>query len=118
MKVLVVDDSTTMRMIVKKMVKSAGFDADFVEAADGVQGLEKIKSESPDLVLCDWNMPNMSGIELLAEMREQGITVDFGFVTTESSEEMRSKAMELGAKFLISKPFTEESIRAALRAFF
>lgn len=118
MKVLVVDDSAAMRMIVKKMVKAAGFVADFIEAADGAIGLEKIKSESPDLVLCDWNMPNMSGIELLAELNAQGITVDFGFVTTESSEDMRHRAEELGAKFLISKPFTEDSIHTALRSFF
>jgi len=118
MKVLVIDDSAAMRMIVKKMVKSAGFDAQFVEAEDGVQGLEKIKSEAPELVLCDWNMPNMTGIELLEELGNQGVSVDFGFVTTEASEEMRTRAREAGAKFLVSKPFTEESIKAALRPFF
>ncbi len=118
MKVLVIDDSVAMRMIVKKMVKGAGFSADFIEAEDGQIGLEKIKSESPDLVLCDWNMPNMTGIELLAALNNEDITVDFGFVTTESSAEMRSRAEELGAKFLISKPFTTDSIHDALKKFF
>ncbi|OUS16438.1 response regulator [Gammaproteobacteria bacterium 50_400_T64] len=118
MKVLVVDDSVAMRMIVKKMVKAAGFSADFIEAADGQLGLDKIKSDSPDLVLCDWNMPNMSGIELLTALNDEGITVDFGFVTTESSDEMRAKAEGLGAKFLISKPFTKESVFDALKSFF
>ncbi len=118
MKVLVVDDSVAMRMIVKKMVKAAGFSADFIEAADGQLGLEKIRAESPDLVLCDWNMPNMSGIELLAALNDEGISVDFGFVTTESSDEMRMKAEELGAKFLIVKPFTAETVFDALKSFF
>ena len=118
MKVLVVDDSVAMRMIVKKMVKAAGFSANFVEAADGQIGLSKIKEESPDLVLCDWNMPNMSGIELLTALNEEGIKVDFGFVTTESSDEMRAKAEDLGAKFLISKPFTKDSVFEALKSFF
>ena len=118
MKVLVVDDSVAMRMIVKKMVKGAGFTADFIEAEDGQVGLEKIKGESPDLVLCDWNMPNMTGIELLAALNEEGISVNFGFVTTESSADMRARAEELGAKFLISKPFTTDTIYDALNSYF
>lgn len=118
MKVLIVDDSVAMRMIVKKVVKKAGFDATFLEAEDGLVGLEKIKSESPDLVLCDWNMPNMSGIELLETLQSESINVDFGFVTTESSDDMRARAEAAGAKFLISKPFTEDSVHAALKSFF
>ncbi|HAD09576.1 MAG TPA: response regulator [Porticoccaceae bacterium] len=118
MKVLIVDDSAVMRLMVKKIVKAAGFDAEFVEAEDGIQGLEKIESESPGLVLCDWNMPNMTGIELLEKLREVGISVNFGFVTTEASEAMRTRAREAGAKFLVSKPFTEESMRSALQPYF
>lgn len=118
MNVLVIDDSTAMRLIVKRMIKTAGFSATFSDAADGLLGLEKIRESCPDLVLCDWNMPNMTGIELLQKLNEEEISVNFGFVTTEASPEMRKLATDNGAQFLITKPFTETSIREALGAFF
>ena len=118
MNVLIIDDSTAMRMIVKRMLKVAGFSATFSDAADGLLGLEKIRESCPDLVLCDWNMPNMTGIELLQKLNEEEISVNFGFVTTEASQEMRKLATDNGAKFLITKPFTEISIREALDPFF
>ncbi len=118
MKILIVDDSTAMRMMVKRMLKTAGFSGhDVIEAADGVQALEKIKSEDPDLVLSDWNMPNMNGMELLTALNEQDIKLDFGFVTTESTQDMRNAVKDAGAKFLIAKPFTEESVSKALSPF-
>lgn len=118
MNVLVIDDSTAMRLIIKRMLKAAGFSATFSDAADGLLGLEKIRESCPDLVLCDWNMPNMTGIELLQKLNEEQISVNFGFVTTEASPEMRKLATDNGAKFLITKPFTETSIQEALGAFF
>lgn len=115
MKVMIVDDSTAMRLIVKKTLRGAGFDdLDFVEAADGAQAFEAIQQSVPDLVLCDWNMPNMTGIQLLQKLNEAEIEVDFGFVTTESTAPMRELAREAGAKFLISKPFTTESFEQIL----
>lgn len=116
MKVLIVDDSSAMRMIVKKTLRQAGFDAlDISEAGDGSEALTKIQEEPPELVLCDWNMPNMNGIDLLKSLREVGNPVKFGFITTESTSEMRTKAIEAGAQFLIAKPFTAESFEKALR---
>ena len=112
MNILIVDDSAAMRMIVKKNLKALGVDqSDITDAADGAQALEKIKQSTPDLILCDWNMPNMNGIELLQTLNEEEIKVKFGFVTTEASEEMRDKAKEAGARFMITKPFTEETFR-------
>lgn len=115
MKILIADDSKVMRQIVTRTLRQAGFDGhDVVEAVDGADAFEKVKSESPDLVLSDWNMPNMTGIELLSQLRSSGSKVNFGFVTSETSQEMRDRAESSGALFLIAKPFTPEAFREAL----
>jgi two-component system, chemotaxis family, chemotaxis protein CheY len=117
MKILIVDDSTAMRMIVRKTLRLAGFDGhEFAEADDGAKALAAITSAAPDLVLSDWNMPNMTGIELLENLNKAGIKVKFGFVTTEATPDMRQRASAAGATFLISKPFTPESFKEILGA--
>ncbi len=117
MKILIVDDSTAMRMIVRKTLRLAGFEGhDFTESDDGMKALAAIKSTPPDIVLSDWNMPNMTGIELLENLNKDGIKIKFGFVTTEATPDMRARATAAGASFLISKPFTPESFKEALRA--
>lgn len=116
MNVLIVDDSAAMRMIVKRTLRQAGFSGlKISEAGDGTEALACLDSVSPELILCDWNMPNMNGIDVLRKIREDGSAVKFGFVTTESTAEMRATAREAGAQFLISKPFTAESFEKALR---
>ncbi len=116
MKVMIVDDSKSMRMIVKRTLKQAGYDdMEFEEADDGTDALAKIDDYAPELVLCDWNMPTMNGIDFLKAIREAGNNVKFGFVTTESTAEMRAAAKEAGAQFLVAKPFTAESFEKALR---
>ncbi len=118
MNIMVVDDSMAMRMIVMKTLREAGFEGhDIVQAADGAQALELIKENAPDLVLCDWNMPVMTGPELLQKLNEEHICPKFGFVTTEATPVMREKATELGARFLIAKPFTPKSFETALQPF-
>ena len=115
MKILVADDSRVMRQIVIRTLRQAGYDDhDIVEAEDGADALSKIASEKPDLVLSDWNMPNMTGIECLQALRSSGSTLPFGFVTSEGSPEMRDKAASAGALFLIAKPFNEETFKDAL----
>ncbi len=115
MKILVVDDSSAMRMMVVRTLRQAGFGGKDVEQAeDGAVALDKIRGNVPDLVLADWNMPNMTGIELLEALRAEDIGVTFGFITTESSMEMRQRATEAGAQFLIAKPFTVESFEKVL----
>lgn len=114
MKILVADDSKAMRMIVLRNLRQGGFDgATFLEAADGAEALDKIKSEGPDLVLSDWNMPEMNGLELCQSV-DHSTGIVFGFVTSESTAEMRQLAEEAGAKFLIAKPFTPESFQDVL----
>jgi two-component system chemotaxis response regulator CheY len=109
MKILVADDSRVMRQIVIRTLRQAGFPGhDVLEAADGVEALAIFHRETPGLVLSDWNMPGMSGIEVLIAVRRAGSRVPFGFVTSESSGPMRDLAEESGASFLIAKPFTVE----------
>lgn len=115
MKILIADDSKVMRQIVLRTMRQAGFGHhDFVEAVDGAEAYELVASESPGLVLSDWNMPNQTGIELLRALRASGTTVPFGFVTSEGSEEMRETARDAGALFLIAKPFTADDFVSQL----
>jgi two-component system chemotaxis response regulator CheY len=114
---LIVDDSKAMRMIVTRSIRQAGYeDATIHEAADGAEALALLRTSSPDLVLSDWNMPVMSGIELLQALRGDGNDVPFGFVTSESSAEMREQAITSGAAFLLAKPFSPDALEEALAA--
>lgn len=115
MKILIIDDSKAMRLIVRRTLRQAGFDGHEIdEAENGVEALARIADQRPDLVLSDWNMPQMNGIDLLRALRAQGDLVRFGFVTSEGTDEMREQASDAGAAFLITKPFTDESFRLAL----
>ncbi|MEE9393994.1 MAG: response regulator [Planctomycetota bacterium] len=115
MKILIVDDSTAMRKIIIRTLRQAGFSGhEVVEAADGAEGLEKARSESPDLVLSDWNMPNMSGIEFLKAVRADGNQVVFGMITTEGRPEQRAEASVNGAQFLLAKPFTADDLERVI----
>jgi two-component system chemotaxis response regulator CheY len=116
MKILIVDDSKAMRMIVRRTLRQAGLDDAAVdEACDGKEGLVAVESKSPDLVLSDWNMPEMNGIEMLLELRKKGCGVKVGFVTSECTDEMRKTAMGAGAAFMITKPFTADDFKTAIR---
>jgi two-component system chemotaxis response regulator CheY len=116
MKILIVDDSKTMRMIVARTLRQAGFDGHAVqEASNGNEALLAIRAAKPDVVLSDWNMPGMSGPELLAAVNAEGHRLTFGFVTSENTPEMRDRAAEAGAAFFITKPFTAENFQQALK---
>ena len=114
--ILIVDDSKAMRLIVRRTLRQAGFgEYEVEEAANGVEALQRIDAARPALVISDWNMPEMNGIELLKELNNRKVSVRFGFVTTEGTPDMRAMADEAGALFLIAKPFTAEQFEAALR---
>jgi len=109
MKILIADDSRVMRQIVSRTLRQAGFvDHDLLEAADGQETLDKTAAERPDLVISDWNMPKLTGIEALRKLRANGNDVLFGFVTSECTVEMQQAAQAAGAAFFIVKPFTAE----------
>ncbi len=109
MKILIADDSRVMRQIVTRTLRQAGFDGhDLVEAQDGKQAFDMVQSEKPDLVISDWNMPEMTGVEVLRKLRATGNDVKFGFVTSECTPEMQQAAEAAGSAFFIVKPFTAE----------
>ncbi len=115
MKILIADDSRVMRQIVIRTLRQAGFAGhDIVEAENGRELVDLARSESPDLILSDWNMPEMNGIDALATLRGSGSAIPFGFVTSEGSDDMRARAEAAGALFLIAKPFTPEAFADAI----
>jgi two-component system chemotaxis response regulator CheY len=115
MRILVADDSRAMRQIVKRTLRQAGYTGhDVVEAGDGETALALIREGAAELVLCDWNMPGISGLEVLQRVRSEGVDVIFGFVTSEVSPTMRERALAAGADFVITKPFTDASFVEAL----
>ncbi len=115
MKILIADDSKAMRMIVIRTMRQAGLEGHtLLEAENGREAFEMAKAEEPDLILSDWNMPEMTGIEFLRALRGSGSTTPFCFVTSEGSEEMRTAAEQAGALGLIAKPFTPEAFASTL----
>jgi two-component system chemotaxis response regulator CheY len=115
MRIVVADDSAVMRKIVIRTLRQAGYgDALIAEASDGSELVDIAINDNPDICLSDWNMPVMTGIEALREIRAKGNNVTFGFVTSEGSDVMRQTAEQAGAAFLIVKPFTAEAFAEAL----
>jgi two-component system, chemotaxis family, chemotaxis protein CheY len=115
MKILVADDSRAMRMIVIRTLRQAGYAGhDIIEAENGKEGLETATGQGVDLILSDWNMPEMTGIEFLRALRASGVKTPFCFVTSEGSDEMREQAQAAGAVGLIAKPFTAEAFSDTL----
>lgn len=117
MNILIVDDSRTMRMIVRRTLRQANIGEHvYDEAENGAQALAKMQTFMPDLILSDWNMPELDGMGLLQAVRASGNThTRFGFVTSQSSADSRAEAAAAGAVFLINKPFSPEDIEAALK---
>lgn len=109
MKILVTDDSSVMRKIVIRTIRQAGLGKhEIIEAENGRDGLEKVKDVQPDLILSDWNMPEMTGIEFLRALRASGDSTPFCFVTSEGGDDMAELAAAAGAIGVIVKPFTAE----------
>lgn len=115
LKVLVVDDFPTMRRIVKNLLKQLGFE-NIDEAEDGLQALSKLKTASYGLVVSDWNMPNMEGIDLIRKIRQDPALKDTPFlmVTAEAEKEKVIEAIKAGVDNYIVKPFTAEVLKEKL----
>ncbi len=117
-KVLLVDDSAVMRKIIQRNIKETGLIVDeFVEAGDGNQALDKVNADGDlDLILLDWNMPNMSGIEFVKTLRSLNLSkrIPVVMVTTEGSEAKVTEAKESGADGYLTKPFTADQLRDTL----
>lgn len=115
--ILIVDDSTPMRAVIKKVIKASGFDVgNFIEAKNGTEALSMLDAHWVDLVLTDYNMPDMDGLELLKKIKLDECTksIPVVMVTTEGSSQRVDKFMAEGALAYIKKPFTAEQIRETL----
>lgn len=118
-KVLVVDDSSVMRQIIKKNLKELGF-GDITDADDGAAGFKKLGEGSFDLVVSDWNMPKMTGIEFLKAVRaDAGLKgTAFIMVTSEADKEKIVEAVEAGVSQYIVKPFNANQLEEKVKAVF
>jgi len=112
MKILSVDDSKATRQFIKRAIDVLGFE--FLEAADGKEGLEKLSAEGGrvDLILLDWKMPVMDGIEMLKILKSSTRLKDIPvtFVSTEQERQKISEALQKGAKNFLTKPFSQEEL--------
>jgi two-component system chemotaxis response regulator CheY len=112
MRVILVDDSRAMRMILRRIVGQLGFE--IMEAEDGQAALEAVTNSEhvPDLALIDWNMPRMNGLELVVALRDDPRTRDMTLVmvTTEGEQSQIVRALAAGAHEYVIKPFTSEAM--------
>jgi two-component system chemotaxis response regulator CheY len=108
-KILVVDDFATMRKVIRNLLKQVGYE-NIIEAEDGVNALRILKSQKIDLIVSDWNMPNMTGLELLKAIRadEDLGPTPFLMVTAEALQDNVIAAVKAGVSNYIVKPFTAE----------
>ncbi len=107
MKILLIDDSRTMRNIQKSVLTQLGY-TQVEEACDGQDALSKVNAYAPDLILCDWNMPNMDGLTFVKTFRTQNKTVPVIMVTTESEKSRVIEAIKAGVNNYVIKPFTPD----------
>ena len=119
MKVLIVDDFATMRRILRNILKQIGF-KNMIEADNGKNALKELKKEKVDLIMCDWNMPEMPGIELLKNIRADDELKDIPFVmvTAEAQKDNIIEAVKAGVSNYVIKPFTAETITEKLQKVF
>jgi two-component system chemotaxis response regulator CheY len=112
-KILVIDDSETIRQQVKQALAATGYE--IVEAVDGIDGLEKLRELNDlDLALCDVNMPRMSGLDMITEVQRGGPKIPILMLTTEGQPSLIKRARDAGAKGWIVKPFKPELLVAAV----
>lgn len=114
--VLVADDQPAFRSMIKKMLKDMKIDQVF-EAGSGREALRLIDSapDIVDMILCDWNMPGMSGVELLRQVRSVGLDVPFLLITGRADRESVIAARDAGVTAFIAKPFSSTQLEAKMR---
>ena len=119
MTVLVVDDFATMRRILKNIFRQLGFE-NVIEADDGTTALEALKKNKIDLIVSDWNMPKMTGLELLKTVRasDEYKGIPFLMVTAEAQKQNVLEAVQAGVSNYVVKPFTAEQISDKLEKIF
>lgn len=116
MKALVVDDSTVMRKVMAGALSRMGIQ-DVIQAADGLEAVDATEKDDFDIVLMDWNMPVMSGIDAVVEIRARGKNMPIIMVTTEAEKSRVVQALKAGANSYIIKPFDPDTILAQIKKF-
>jgi len=115
MKILVVDDSLAMQAIVRRGLEKFGYKTlDIRQSSGAIDALNIIDEWKPEIVLSDWHMPEVSGLELLKEIIQRELPIQTGFVTTVNDEDLIAQAIECGACFVLSKPFEDEQLHKAI----
>ncbi len=110
MKILVVDDSLTMRRIIKNSLSKIGY-TDIAEASNGVEGLEEFEKGGVNLILTDWNMPEMDGMTFVTKLREKDPNIPILMITTNAAKEDVLEAFKAGVSDYIVKPFTPDVLK-------
>ena len=124
--ILIVDDSSVTRKVIKRHLSQGPFaDAKILEAGDGEEALSLIKEKKVDLVLSDWNMPKLSGIDFVAKVRESEMKlsqytgkIPVIMITTEGTMEKIDKAFAVGVSEYITKPFNSETLIKTIKKVF
>ena len=117
-RVLVVDDSLTMRSIVRKILVASRFKLETAEAEEGIDALKQISSGKFDLVFLDYNMPGLNGVETLSEIKRQYPKLAVVLMTSQAEEELAARARAAGAAAFLKKPFYPADIDAILHRIF
>jgi len=114
--ILIVDDFPSMRDLIKGILKHMGF-SNFIEAEDGAEALRLIENEKIDLIISDWIMPNMNGLDLLKTIKDRKGLKDIPFiiVTADGAKDKVLTAIEAGVSNYIVKPFTPETLQAKVQ---
>jgi len=115
MKALVVDDSMTIRRILIKALQTIGI-TEYTEATNGLEAVTAVKNEQFDVILLDWNMPQMSGIETLQAIRAAGVKTHTIMVTTEAEKAHVIEAIRSGVNDYLMKPFNPETLAEKIKA--
>jgi len=115
MKILVVDDSLAMQAIVRRGLEKFGYRTlDIRQSSGAIDALDIIDEWKPEIVLSDWHMPEVSGLDLLKEIVKRELPIQTGFVTTVNDEDLIAQAIDCGACFVLSKPFEDEQLHKAI----
>lgn len=114
--ILLVDDFSTMRRVIRKMLRDRGVE-NVVEAENGKKAWKLLNERKIDLVICDWNMPNMKGVDLLELVRSHGelSKLPFVMVTAEGKKNFVEQALKMGATGYVTKPFSSDRLFSVLQ---
>ena len=115
MKILVVDDSSTMRRIIINTLSRIGY-TNVVEAEHGKAGLEKLAQGGIEMIVTDWNMPEMDGLEFVGVVRQSDTAIPILMVTTNAAKEDIVQALQAGVNNYVVKPFTPETLKEKIES--